>query len=253
VLTPLAGARLGPLAVAAKRPAARALSLVRASSQQLTIGDNAALSTGNIDFTFAGWVYVQTAPSGALFPAVATKYSSGTIREWALYHDGSTNRLSFVVYTAAGAAIATVSATTFGAVPTGTWMFVVAWHDAAADTINIQVNDGAVNSAATGAVGPADTTGIFRVGYLGTSTYYWDGRLDELAFWKRTLTAGEKTALYNGGAGLNYAGAVAAAMTTSLQAWWPLGEESGSRADVHGANTLAEVNAPGAADGVVVE
>ena len=33
---------------------------------------------------------------------------------------------------------------------------------------------------------------------------YWDGLIDEVGFWKRILTAQEKTNLYNAGAGLAY-------------------------------------------------
>jgi hypothetical protein len=250
VLTPL-GRGLGPLGVTARRATVtRALSLVRASGQQVTSVDNPSLSTGNVDFTFAAWVYVQTLPSSILFPGIVAKYSASNNREFALYHTGDLNRFVFVIYNAAGTQIAAVTASNFGSVPIGQWIFVVAWHDAAADTLNIQINNGPVNSAATGGAGPADTTATFRVGYFGAATYYWDGRIDELAFWKRTLTAGERTTLYGGGTGITYA--QAAALTTNLISWWSLDEETGNRLDSHGANHLSPINNPTVADGVSV-
>jgi hypothetical protein len=90
--------------------------------------------------------------------------------------------------------------------PLNTWVWVVAWHDSTANTLNIQINNGAVDSTATGAVVPNDSTAQLRVGDLQqTNNREWLGYLDEIGFWRRVLSADEKTALYNSGAGLAYA------------------------------------------------
>ena len=39
----------------------------------------------------------------------------------------------------------------------------------------------------------------------GGAVAYWDGALDQFGLWSRSITSGEETQLYNGGAGLSYA------------------------------------------------
>jgi len=47
-----------------------------------------------------------------------------------------------------GTAVGFVDVESFGVPATSVWYFVCAWHDAAANTINIQVNNGTVDSLA---------------------------------------------------------------------------------------------------------
>jgi len=108
---------------------------------------------------------------------------------------------------AAGGAICTTSANNLGAVSTGVWYFINAWHEAAANTCSIQVNDGAPNSAnETAGENVADTAANLRIGAQDTTeASFFDGLIDEAAFYKRVLTAAERTWLYNSGAGRAYA------------------------------------------------
>ena len=92
---------------------------------------------------------------------------------------------------------------TFGAASMDTWYLVFAWHDATADTINIQVNDGGVDSLATGGNAPANRSGLFCIGTEYGSGKF-NGLIDQVGFWKRTLSSIERTRLYNDGNGLAY-------------------------------------------------
>jgi hypothetical protein len=108
-------------------------------------------------------------------------------------------------------------ANTLGSPSLSTWYFVVCWHNQAAATINICVNDGAVDSAArTAAI--SDTAAGFIIGADGfnTTNAPVDGRIDEVGFWKRVLSAAEITELYNSGSGRNYAYISAGAAGTLL-------------------------------------
>lgn len=166
-----------------------------ANSESLSHVDNASLSTGDIDFTFCGWFKFTTNP-GASYPGLITKNNAGDIDYYLALH-ASQSRFNF------GTVSGDIDATTFGAISTGTWYFVCAWHDATANTVSIQVNAGTVDSAATS--GPAtDTAGAFEIGHWSTYGTYLDGTVDEVGFWKRTLTSGERTLLYNSGAGYPY-------------------------------------------------
>ncbi len=96
------------------------------------------------------------------------------------------------------------SADTFGALALSTWYFVAAWRDRRAGTVNIQINHGAINSAADiGAFVPLSTP--VRIGaaknLAGTFVDFWNGRLDEVAVWKRVLGVDTKTYLYKAGVG----------------------------------------------------
>jgi hypothetical protein len=160
--------------------------------------DNASLSTGNIDFTFSAWVNFESlAANGALI----SKWDlAGNVREYAVIFEAGF--LKFLVSSAGTDTIA-VSAVSLGAPSVGVWYFVVAWHDAGS-SINIQVNNGAVDTLAH-LTGVIDSTASFCLGSLNEfAGYYLDGLLDEVSFWKRVLTPAERTNLYNSGAGLAY-------------------------------------------------
>jgi hypothetical protein len=74
-----------------------------------------------------------------------------------------------------------------------------------ANTINIQVNNGAIDSVPWSG-GGQDSAAEFALGRrAGTeSELYWSGRIDEVGIWKRLLTAEERAALYNGGQGFPF-------------------------------------------------
>lgn len=75
----------------------------------------------------------------------------------------------------------------------------------ATDTSGIIYIDGA--SKVSGTVDNIRTslpTAYIRLGVGGALNNFLSGALDEVGFWTRTLTAGEVTTLYNGGAGLQY-------------------------------------------------
>ena len=173
----------------------------RDNSEYLYIADNAALSMGDIDFTVGAWVNVEsTAVSGI----VLSKYDYGaTQREFQL-EVTSAPYAQFIVSNNGTATV--IAQWNTSALSTGTWYFLVAWHDAAANTINIQVNNGtAVSTAHT--TGVLSGTSPFAIGSRfnsGTPISFFDGLVDEAFVFKRVLTADEKTWLWNGGNGRAY-------------------------------------------------
>lgn len=172
---------------------------VRANNEFLSIADNASLSMGDIDFSMACWVYLDTIPSNDY---ILAKWG-GTQNEYTLdYLGGGTDRFRFSTYD--GANQRTVTANNFGAVSTGTWYFLYVYHDSVNNEIGISVNDGAVDALAN-ANGVNDSNSDFRIGArVSGGDQYWNGRMDSLSFWKRVLTAQERTDLYNGGSGFDY-------------------------------------------------
>lgn len=164
------------------------------SSQFLDHADNAELSTGDIDFTIAAWVNIESRGVGER--CIVGKANAATEYILEDVQSGPFNGFTFFVG-------ASNVASAFGQPIIGVWYYVVAWHDSVANTINIQVNNGAVDTT-TGVTGPTDGGEPFQIGRYGTGQYF-DGLIDQVGFWKRVLTSQERTDLYNGGAGLSYA------------------------------------------------
>jgi hypothetical protein len=171
-------------------------------------GDDALLSAGDLDFTIAQAMRFDTWPVGAGFYATCAKWGYLTnAKEYLAGWSAASGRLEFRV-SSNGAAESTVAANALGGPLTNTWYWLVAWHDSVADTINVQVNDGIVDSAAF-AAGVADKTYKFQLGAT-VATNFMDGRLGPTMFWKSApggggvLTAAQRTALWNGGTPLQY-------------------------------------------------
>lgn len=178
----------------------------RTSDQYLSSASNSDLSTGDIDFTFACWVTLESKDAGLYWRPIFTKESgSGSGREWALIYDYGSDRFYMFVWKS-GPTDVSVVANSFGSPSTGTWYFIVARHNAATDTLSICVNDGAVDSTAVGGSLQAAGTAEIRMGSVqwNVGDDFWDGLIDEFGFWKRCLTAGEITELYNSGSGRDY-------------------------------------------------
>jgi len=213
-----------------------------ANSEYLSIPSNASLQTGDIDFTIAGWVYLDSKSANQ---AVVGKWTGAPAGEYLLFYNPGTDRFRFIVCDTTQTNYGLVDAAALGSPATGTWYFIVAWHDATAQTVNIQVNNGTVNSASH----PYDVqvaATAFRVGATGAFGQEWDGRVDELGLWKRLLTPAERTQLYASGSGVTYPDFTPAAPTepllVSLVSYWKLDEASGNAVDAHGTNHLTDVN-----------
>ena len=172
-------------------------------SERLTHADHADLTMGDIDYLLAAWVYLDSKAAQLQFMA---KMASSNF-EFRFGYDVAADRFFFEILTLAGTGQVEL-ADNLGAVSINTWYFVLGWLDAVANTVNIQVNDGTVDSAAQSQT-PGAGTAEFEMG-AERSAQFMNGRMDSVSIWKRVLTSQERTDLYNGGAGLDYPFTVAA-------------------------------------------
>lgn len=174
------------------------------NSEYFARADNSDLSTGDIDFTFACWVQLESKPGSRM--TIAAKMADGTPAnnsEWGVFWSNTADRFQTIVSDGSSGFVA-LSANNFGAPSTAAWYFVVAWHDSSANTLNIQVNNGTVDSVSYSS-GLINSTAAFHLGRITAADgQYWDGLIDEAGFWKRVLTSDERTSLYNSGNGLAY-------------------------------------------------
>ena len=168
------------------------------NSEYLSLADNALVSPGDAAWTMAAWVKLESKPANATILGRWT--GSGDNREYILFYRNGSVRFVFAVSDDGTGTAAEVEADELGAVSLATLYLVVAWHDPNSNTVNIQVNDGAIDSTAhTGGI--AEKTSIFTV---GATSITWDGEIDSLSLWDAVLTPADKTALYNSGSGLDY-------------------------------------------------
>lgn len=174
-----------------------------ANMEWLHVPDNASLSVGDIDFTACGRFQLESLT--ALRPVIG-QYNAGGAnqRSWVVQCSHNTGKAEAIV-SSNGTDATTLSHP--DALTLGAWYFVAFWHDAIANTINVQLNNGAVASQAY-ASGVHNGTGPFAVGgryFASGIAEYFDGLIDGCAVWKRAQTAAERSWLYNGGSGRAYA------------------------------------------------
>lgn len=174
--------------------------LENSNSESLSRSDNASLSVGDIDFTWAGWFQMESSSAGRC--AFSKGSPIGTPYEYNLFYvAGGTKRFIFQVQNTTGGN-GTVTANNLGAPSNGTWYYIICWHDSVNNEVGIQVNDTAANTASYSG-GSHNGTGTMYIG-RNANPDYWDGLADEVAFWKKILTTEEKAWLYNNGDGRTY-------------------------------------------------
>lgn len=160
--------------------------------------DTASLSTGDIDYTIAGWLYLTSLP--ATDASFISKYlTAGDQREYR-FNVNAAGLLEFRVSGNGTASTAVNSAVTIAA---ETWYYVIGWHDSVNNKIYIQVNN-EIPVSADHAGGSFDSTAKFVLNQQDSAGTFIDGKVDEVGFWKRVLTSKERSDLYNNGNGLTY-------------------------------------------------
>ena len=169
------------------------------SLEYLSIADNASISTGDIDFWLSCWVYFD---SGIAIQAIIAKGDTLLAAEYTLFRT-VTDELVFLVGN--GINSGSVSAAITG----GTWHFVLAWHDAANNTVNFKVDGGSTVSAAY-ASGGQNSDHPLHLGATFVPLAFLNGRIDQACFGKSPAggVAGIideiGTRIYNGGSGRFY-------------------------------------------------
>ena len=176
-----------------------AAQFTAANLEYLSLADNADISTGDIDYTFAGWVFFNTTGTYNLIakdvdtPASSRDYTFDWNGE-----GGGTNTFRWYINGGAVLVSSTLTATI------NTWYFFTIWHDATAEQLAIEINNnGTVNTASTSGFTLQESGAQFRLGARAYSGFegYLNGYMDAVGFWKRVLTSDERSELYNGGNG----------------------------------------------------
>jgi len=167
---------------------------------------NQKLSWGNGEsFSFEMWVnFTEDCSSPVANKVFFGRYRGdpGDARWWVGCTPGGFPRFHLRDHETGGLST-TVQITDDVAINDGAWHHVVAVRDASAATNRLYVDGSeAVNGAASYAGGFA-SIGVISMGYFANS-YYFDGKLDEVAVYDKALSATEVANHYNEGFGQPY-------------------------------------------------
>ena len=208
-----------------------------ANSEYLSVANDANLQFGNEDFSVAGWVYLDS--TGVAFRVPIGKWDYvGNKREYAVYFNDALAKFGFFV---SNNGTANSGVFTSSTISTGAWHYVVGVHDSVNNLLKISLDGAAFDTAAYVLGGNANTSS-FTLGADGSTDEFWDGRISKAGVWRKVLSAGEVTQLYNSGNGLAHC-QLDSGLLTSLEGYWNLSESSGTRADsTANANNLTDNN-----------
>jgi hypothetical protein len=173
---------------------------VTADANTLDAGDNADFSTGaEVSWEILAWVYPTAIGDTHCIVQKGDDIGAGSTTEWALSVGSGGNPAAWV---------SDGSTRTFkvhsSTISNNTWAMLSAYYDASTNTLGIAINAGTPETDTTHTTGGWNSTYSVRVGGEQVSRYF-TGRIDQVGFWKRVLTSGERTELYNSGAGMTYA------------------------------------------------
>src|SRR3990167_7828698 len=170
-----------------------------ANLEYFSIADNAALSMGDIDFTLVGWFYFDSVPGLNTPNHFLGKWSGEYLLN--IEDISGTLRLRFWVRDTANTTTTGRPANSLGTPAINTWYYIIAWHDSVNDTLNIQVNNGTVDTTSGYTGGVRNGTTDFTIGASSAGGSPMSGRSHDVIIAKQIYTAAERTFLYNDGNG----------------------------------------------------
>lgn len=196
----------------------------RANNEYHVLADNALLRAGNVDFTFAAWVYMDSKSNNQEHSICAKGRTLTEYQFYVYYATGTNDLFVFAARNAANTATSYLSAITSWPIPLSNWHLVVGWYDAGMQRMHIAVNNGRVNSLAHSG-GVRSSTNEFRIG-SNTINAHWPGRIGPSMIWKSNpgcggvLSAEQREAIWNGGKGLTYNELCTTAVAPTRRQWF---------------------------------
>ncbi len=165
------------------------VNLVAASSQALTIVDNASLSLGaDTPVCVAAWINPTSVSINQNFVGKGTGSTAPGIEYWLYAISGS---MRFVVSDGTTFNFAEVAGLT-----ANVWHLVIGCHDPVLDVVTLELD--AVEDSTAHAIGTQDLTGTFAVGKSGSlNESFVSGAVDNVAIWKIVLADVERDILLN--------------------------------------------------------
>ncbi len=155
--------------------------------------------TGTTSYSVAAWAWADSAP---VWGSIVKNWGGATPGAFHLGFDNASGRISnYVSVPTPGPAIAT------GVLSLGAWHHIALTYDGGGATQTLYIDGSAVStvgaSSSLTAIGTLMGIGVklgdTQVGPDGGAPGFWDGKIDDLAFWSNTLTPAEVLTIKNNG------------------------------------------------------
>lgn len=158
---------------------------------------------GDQDFAIGCWVRLDAGGKAQCF---VSKYdTTGNNREYLLGVDASNNVVFYVSGDGTSGNTTTLTESSFGALSTGVWYYIFAYHDATNDLIGVSVNAGTRDTTSHTIGCYASGTSDICVGRLESAIWYLEGDIDELSYWEGGIpSTSDVSEIYNSGSGLAF-------------------------------------------------
>lgn len=177
-----------------------ATQLTLASSQYLSLADNAEISPVG-DCSIAAWVYRDSVISS--YTTILGKDDGQPDRSYAFgFRDSGGDQYHMMQSTLGTNASTNNKAVSAGITfSTATWYHIILAYDASAGTVKCY-RDGTLDATITGGASALfDSVATLEIGRENGGSY-WDGRLNQVLLYKKTLNATDAAKLANGGDGI---------------------------------------------------
>ncbi len=170
----------------------QAANFVASNNEYLSRLSNSSLQSGDIDFVFGGWFYLNEIN---LNQNIITKSDTGEI-EYIIYVTDQNNLRLLTSNNGTGVEFVTHGTS----LSVSTWYFFLAWHDSVNNTLNVSLNNGTPASTNVYS-GVRAGAALFA---LGDTSQFPSMRMDEIFYYKQALSSDERAWLYNSGSGRAY-------------------------------------------------
>lgn len=192
-----------------------AAQFTSANSEYLSLADHADVSpTG--DCSFAAWIYLDSAVTG--WQPLIDKDDGQPNRSYAFALREVTGDNYEIVLSTNGNNANTnnyraAAGITFS---TGTWYHIVMAYNSAGGTVKCY-RDGSLDATISStSSGIYDSTATFKIGAYVVNSLYFNGRMNQVLFYRKELTATDASNLYNGGTGIPYEAAAGATVDSLM-------------------------------------
>jgi hypothetical protein len=166
-------------------------------TQVVVINDNSQFSPANNNITIVGWA--KRVNDSTAQRAIFTKATVGAY-EWTLTSDNS--NVYYILYQAGGSGYESYYYAKDNR--DNLWHHYAIVYDKTGTTLIAYYDGVQVGNDTTGTGVLSDTASPINIGREGTGSYAWNGSIDEVAIYNRTLSASEISNLYNSGVGRLY-------------------------------------------------
>ena len=150
----------------------------------LDFGDTTIMD-GLTELSAGGWFFIDTTPAGGSNVSVLRKDGTAT----PVQLNGSDGKWNCVLWSSG---IKIFNGPTFATIGTGAWVHLMATWTTGDGDVDFYINGAlSVTTAGTAASGLDLTANVLRFGATEGGGEDYNGRMAEIAFWNRELTAGE--------------------------------------------------------------